>query len=147
MPHDAFSFSSWGVHSDSSRTSFPSQCSATWHSFMPLEICFFYTLLPKCDLHIVPCLHRIFYLTRFVVLLHLCDTPPQWQVLLYLLRPLPSRSLFHGKRHWQNKEELLESRVSYQPPTSGQDWWALGALQITELELHNACLTASLLQY
>lgn len=30
-----------------------------------------------------------------------------------------------GKRQRQNKEDVLESRVSYQPPTSGQDWWAL----------------------
>lgn len=44
---------------------------------------------------------------------------------------LPTVS-FHAERHWQNKEELLQCRVSYQPPTSGQDWWALGiALQIS----------------
>ena len=52
--------------------------------FIPLEISssssssfFFYTLLTKCDFHSVQCLHRMFYSTRFVVSLHLCDTPPQ----------------------------------------------------------------------
>lgn len=42
MPHDAISFSSWGVHSDSSWTFFPSQCSSTWHSFISLEIIFYF---------------------------------------------------------------------------------------------------------
>lgn len=85
---------------------------------------------PKRDFGILYCLHRMFYSTRFVTSLHLFCTPPQWKVLLYLLRPLPSQNFFHGKRHWQNREDLLVSRISYLPLTSGQDCWALGiALQ------------------
>lgn len=41
--------------------------------------CFlFYTLLTKCDFHMEQCTHRMFYSPRFLVSLHLRDTP-QWQ--------------------------------------------------------------------
>lgn len=56
LPHDVFSFSSRGNHSDSCRASFPSQCSATWQTvlqvFIPLDSCF-NALLSKCHFHIV----------------------------------------------------------------------------------------------
>lgn len=38
---------------------------------------FFYTPLNLFEIHIAQCFHGMFYLTRFVVSLHLCDTLPQ----------------------------------------------------------------------